>query len=217
MNAVHDMGGMHGFGPVAIEENEPVFHATWEGRVFAMSQATGCLRIWNLDQSRHSQERLPPAQYLASSYYERWLASLERRLIEHQLVSPEEMRTGKARGRLNVAALKTTDVPRFLSRRSAPRENVDVAARFAVGDPVVARNSHPIGHTRLPRYARGKNGVIARDHGVHGFPDCLGMGGAAKPQHCYAVRFAARELWGADASERDSVYVDLWDDHLDPA
>jgi nitrile hydratase len=92
---------------------------------------------------------------------------------------------------------------------------VPVPARFRAGDPVQARNVHPVGHTRLPRYVRGRRGVVDRDHGVFVFPDTNALGLGPKPQHVYAVRFPARELWGAVAPARDAVYVDLWDDHLE--
>ena len=93
----------------------------------------------------------------------------------------------------------------------------EVPPRFKAGERVAARNIHPTGHTRLPRYARGKHGVIDRDHGVFIFADASAMGQGPKPQHLYSVRFAARELWGREASARDAIYLDLWDDHLDPA
>jgi nitrile hydratase len=75
---------------------------------------------------------------------------------------------------------------------------------------------HPTGHTRLPRYARGKQGVVAIDHGVFLFPDTNAQFLGEKPQHVYSVRFAARELWGEQASPRDFVHVDMWDDYLEP-
>jgi nitrile hydratase len=93
---------------------------------------------------------------------------------------------------------------------------VDVCPRFQVGQQVCARNIHPTGHTRLPRYARGKLGTIVRDHGVFVFPDTNAHFLGENPQHVYAVRFAARELWGEQAGPRDAVYIDLWDDYLEP-
>jgi nitrile hydratase len=97
------------------------------------------------------------------------------------------------------------------------RVDEDVPPRFRPGARVRARNIHPAGHTRLPRYARGREGVIERDYGVFLFPDAFAHGEGKKPQHLYNVRFAARELWGPGAGARDSVYLDLWDDYLDPA
>jgi len=91
MNGVHDFGGMDGLGPIDYETNEPVFHAEWERRVFALTLAMGCTGAWNLDMSRHARERTPPAEYLAASYYEIWLSGLERLLDETGLLSRAEL------------------------------------------------------------------------------------------------------------------------------
>ena len=218
MNGVHDMGGMHGMGPVEIEEDEPVFHAEWEARTYALTIACGSHRKWNIDVSRHSRERMPPADYLAATYYERWLFGLRTLLVEQGLVTARELETGRAEGRADPAGvLRARQVEDFLANRIRARVDVEAAPRFRAGQGVIARNIHPSGHTRLPRYARGRRGVIDRDYGVFIFPDTNAMTRDKKPQHLYGVRFAARELWGHAASARDSVYVNLWDDHLDPA
>jgi nitrile hydratase len=139
-------------------------------------------------------------------------------LTDAGLLTANELATGRAEVRAGAAGtLKASEVTAFLRNRRHARLDDDVPPRFKPGDRVVARNIHPLGHTRLPRYARGRYGVIDRDHGVFIFADTNAMTRDKKPQHCYSVRFAARELWGPDASARDSVYVDLWDDHLDPA
>jgi nitrile hydratase len=217
VNGAHDMGGMHGFGRVEIEPSEPVFHAPWEGRMFALNRAIAHFRRWNLDIVRHSVERIPPAQYLAAGYYERWLLAFESRLIEHGFVTPIELESGRAEGRVEVVPLRAAEIPTALKWRGTERMDVDVAPRFKIGDRVVTRMQNSTEHTRLPRYARGRAGVIARDHGVYSFPDTNAMTRDKKPQHCYNVRFSARELWGPVAAERDSVHIDLWDDHLDAA
>lgn len=226
MNGVHDLGGMHGFGPVIAEPDEPVFHAEWERRAFALTLAMGAWKRWNLDMSRHARELMPPAAYLATSYYEHWLFGLELLLERHGFLARAEtdarMREGGPPGARRAAAvrpgaLRREDVPRLLQNRRGARLDDPVPPKFKVGDPVVARNLHPRGHTRLPRYVRGRRGVIDRDHGVFIFPDTHAAGLGRKPQHVYSVRFAARELWGPDAHPADAVYVDLWDDYLDPA
>ena len=218
MNGVHDMGGMHGMGPIEREEHEPVFHHEWERRAFALTMAAGFLGEWNIDMARHARERIPPARYLASSYYEKWLLSLETLLAERGLVTRDELATGRPRGRSSPGrVLKASDVGRVLLKGGPARLPERVPPRFKPGDRVVAKNVNPVAHTRLPRYARGKRGVVDRDYGVFIFPDAHAMGLGKKPQHLYSVRFAARELWGPDASPGDAVYVDLWDDHLDPA
>ena len=218
MNGVHDMGGMHGMGPVEIERNEPVYHSKWEARVHALNIACGYHRKWNIDVARHSRERIPPAEYLAATYYEKWLRGLEMLLVENGLVTARELETGRAESKAGgTGALRPSEVAAYLRVRRLARLDDDVAPKFRPGDRVLTHNDHPVGHTRLPRYARGKRGVIDRDHGVFIFPDTHAMTRHKKPQHCYSVRFAARELWGPGASARDSVYLDLWDDHLGPA
>jgi len=221
VNGVHDLGGMHGFGPVEREADEPVFHAEWERRAFALTLAMGAWGRWSLDMARHSRERMPPHEYLAAGYYERWLWGLETLLVEHGFLSREELDRRAERPRtarpIEPGALRAADVPRLLGNRRAARLDDPVAPRFRAGDRVVARNLHPAGHTRLPRYVRGRQGVVDRDHGVFIFPDTHAAGLGRKPQHVYSVRFAARELWGPEAPPRDAVYADLWDDYLDPA
>jgi nitrile hydratase len=225
MNGVHDLGGMHGFGPVVLEPDEPVFHAEWERRAFALTLAMGGWRRWNLDMSRHAREQMPPAEYLATSYYEHWLWGLEQLLERHGLLPRTEIDRRLTEGvdrrpaaaEPQSGALRPEDVPRLLRNRRAARLDDPVPPKFKAGDAVLARNANPIGHTRIPRYVRGRRGVIDRDHGVFIFPDTHAAGLGRKPQHVYSVRFGAGELWGPDGHARDAVYVDLWDDYLDPA
>jgi len=219
MNGVHDMGGMHGMGPIEREKNEPVFHAPWEGRVFAMTRALGAWRKWNLDASRHARELIPPAGYLRMSYYEKWLTALIDQVVGSGLATRAEIESGEpARGSTKLIPPMTADkvAPLVAAGASASR-NVAATPRFQAGQSVRARNMHPAGHTRLVRYARGKLGTIERDHGAFVFPDTNAHFQGEKPQHVYSVRFAARELWGEQASPRDAVYIDLWDDYLEPA
>ncbi|HMG52133.1 MAG TPA: nitrile hydratase subunit beta [Kofleriaceae bacterium] len=224
MNGAHDLGGMHGFGPVVAEPDEPVFHAEWERRTFGLTLAMSAWRRWNLDMSRFAREQMPPAEYLATTYYEHWLFGLERQLVEHGFVRPGELAGAGERpppapgpARVQDGALRPDGVPRLLRKRRGARRDDPVAPRFAVGQLVLIRNIHPTGHTRVPRYVRGRRGEIAIDHGVFVFPDSHAAGEGGKPQHVYSVRFTARELWGPTASPRDTVYVDLWDDYLDLA
>lgn len=206
MNGIHDMGGMHGLGPVQPATNEPVFHEDWEGRVYAINRALRAWGLWNLDAWRAEIENLPPAEYLRMSYYERWFAincslAAKHGLLAKRAKTPPPLTAGMA--------------PRFLLRNVA-QTNEPPPARFAAGQTVRARNMHPTGHTRLPRYARGKHGVVVRDHGVYEFPDTNSRDEGQNWQHVYAVRFAARELWGETAPAQDSVHIDLWDDYLEP-
>ncbi len=219
MNGVHDLGGMHGMGPIAPEANEPVFHHPWEARVAALSAATSACGKWNIDARRHSYERIPPADYLRMSYYEKWLAGLMTLLQETGLVARGELESGKptpgsARA---VPALTAEQVAPMFARGRQFERPVNTPPRFSVGQPVRTKKLNPTGHTRLPRYARGNVGVIDRHHGAHVFPDTNAHFKGETPQHLYSVRFSARELWGEAAPARDAVYIDLWEDYLEPA
>lgn len=219
MNGVHDMGGMQGFGPVEPETGEPVFHEDWERRAFALTLAMAPAGGWNLDMSRHARESLPPAQYLSLSYYGIWLAALEKLMIERGLVSAEEIAAGRAvEPPAKVArVLSAEDVPAALARGTPTCREVGSPASFAVGDEVRARNLNPRGHTRLPRYVRGRLGTVTHIHGCHVFPDTHAHGLGEQPHWLYGVAFSAQELWGPDAAPGDAVNVDLWEPYLEPA
>ncbi|BBK32851.1 nitrile hydratase [Stella humosa] len=219
MNGAHDLGGVDGFGPVLREVDEPLFHHPWERRAFGITLAAGLLGRWNIDMARFAREDTSPVTYLNATYYEQWLRGLERLLVERGLVGAQELATGVAEGPGAVPAVPAERVPEILARgRSSLRAPPESAPpRFAVGTRVRVRNLHPRGHTRMPRYCRGQVGTIARDHGVHVFPDSNAMGHGEAPQRCYAVGFAARTLWGPDASPVDQVMVDLWDPYLEAA
>lgn len=220
MNGIHDMGGMHGMGPVQPEVDEPVFHHAWEGRVYAISRAIGAWRKWNIDTSRYYIELIPPAEYLRLSYYEKWFTRTVTLLIKTGLVTQAEVDTGKpapGTSKLTPALRPEAVAAIALNRDIASQHEPAIRPKFEKGQHVRARNMQPLGHTRLPRYARGKVGEIDRDHGVYNFPDTNAGGRGPNRQHVYAVRFAARELWGPAASPRDFVYLDLWDDYLERA
>lgn len=217
MNGAQDMGGVHGFGAVAVEPDEPVFHAEWERRVFALTRAMGATGEWNLDEVRFARENREPVEYLAMSYYERWLAGLERLLVERGLVGSDELVAGRSLrpGRAVPRVLAASGVATFgpaTSRREAPRP-----ARFAPGNYVRASNIHPSGHTRLPHYARDKTGTIALVHGAHVFPDSHAHGYGEDPQWLYTVCFDGRELWGPEADPTLTVSVEAFEPYLEPA
>lgn len=219
MNGAQDLGGMMGFGPVTAEPDEPVFHADWERRAFALTLAMAAPGGWNIDQSRAARESLHPAQYLAKSYYEIWVAGLEKLMAERGLVAPAEIDAGKALepAKAVPSILTAARVERVLAR-GGPTERVATAPqRLRVGDRVRARNTHPLGHTRLPRYVRGHVGHVTHVHGAHVLPDANAAGAGEKPQWLYTVRFAAQELWGETADPEASVSVDAWESYLEPA
>jgi nitrile hydratase beta subunit len=218
MNGVHDMGGMHGFGPVVEEKNEPLFHARWEGRVYALVRVLGFAGKWNIDQSRHTQETLPPHVYLGSSYYERWMRGLERLLLKSGLVAQDEIAAEHALHPPQPIARKISaaDVPRMLTRSSYARP-ATAPAQFAVGDRVRARMINPTTHTRLPRYARGHVGLIEAIRGCHVYPDSTTTGKGDDPQWLYTVVFAGTDLWGPQSDPRVTVSVEAWEPYLEAA
>jgi nitrile hydratase len=219
VNGVHDMGGMHGFGPVEPEPDEPVFHGEWEKRAFALTLAMGATGEWTIDAARFAREDWPARDYLSRTYYESWLAALQRQLAERGLVSAAEVEAERAldEPRPLKRTLAAENAAKMLrsggpSRRDAPRP-----ARFALGDRVRMRNINPPTHTRLPRYVRGRVGEIVMVHGCHVYPDVNAHGGGEDPQWLYTVRFDGRELWGADADPTVSVSTDAFEPYLEPA
>jgi nitrile hydratase len=217
MNGVHDMGGMQCFGPVMPEADEPVFHAPWEARVLALNRALGFARLWNIDMSRAAIEALPPDVYLASSYYEKWLVRLEQLLLDRGLLSADELAGGRALtpGK-PLRKLAAADVASALTRGSFAREP-NAPARFRPDDRVRTRNINPATHTRLPRYARGREGVIEAVRGCHVYPDTVAIGEGENPQWLYTVRFDGRELWGESADPGVKVSIEAFEPYLEPA
>lgn len=217
MNGGQDLGGAQGFGPVRAEADEPVFHAEWEKRAFAVTLALGMLGRWNIDMSRFYRENRPPSEYLTSSYYELWFNAVERLAVDRGLVTEAELREGRPLAPRD-PALRVPDAPaarRLLAEMKGAKVDATVAPKFAAGARVRVRNAHPPTHTRMPRYCRGKTGVVCADHGVYVFPDTHAHDLGPKPQHLYSVRFSALELWGE--ARNDAVHIDLWDDYLDAA
>ncbi len=210
MNGIHDMGGMDGFGPVehGAADESTRFHSDWEARTFALVNTVLGRTGANVDEFRHAIERIPPARYLASGYYERWLHAAQTLLIEKGILSRREI---DARAGSEIAAIPVAQVAPAKPRAKNPR------AKFRAGQRVRARNINPAGHTRLPRYVRGKTGVIRSDHGVYTFPDTNAHHAGEARQHVYNVGFGARELFGPAAHPRDQIVIDLWEDYLESA
>ncbi len=220
MNGVHDVGGMHGFGPVRRDSPTLPFHAPWEGRVCAMMMALRRRGAFNIDEMRRTIESISPADYLALTYFERWLAALRMLMVEKGLLTAAEVDVAfkeLERSGDRLKRPKRRDDPVLARGGEAPRQGRESPApRFHPGDRVVARNRHVREHTRLPRYARGRPGVVHRVHGVYNLPDASAHGLGERPQPVYSVRFAARDLWGESAEPNHSVYIDLWESYLDP-
>jgi nitrile hydratase len=234
MDGIHDLGGMHGFGPVRVERDEPVFHSRWEGRVYALTGATGADFTPNIDKFRHAIERMEPVEYLSAGYYGRWLRAIETRLVEagalpagavdrrareiaagtfERAIPPSAPPGGAA-----VATTAPEAQPAATRPRSRYRREVDRSPIFATGATVRVCNLHPAGHTRLPRYVRGKRGRVETIYAAYVFPDTHAHDLGEEPQYLYCVAFEGEELWGRDAEPGTRVYLDLFEPYLhDPS
>lgn len=222
MNGIHDLGGMDGFGSVPYADPSETFHHRWEGETYAAFVATLGNEIASIDEFRHSIERIPPAQYLESSYYDRWATAIARLLLENGVIDPEAFAARTAAfetGEATVPEREDPDLlPRLAAGVTASYESDATAGEpsFAVGDEVIVRNDHPEGHTRCPRYARRARGTIVAERGANVLPDARAHGeDAAEP--LYQVAFDGRELWGEDADPDLEVTIDLWESYLEPA
>jgi nitrile hydratase beta subunit len=215
MDGVHDMGGMDGFGKVEAEKNEPPFHAQWEGRVLAMQRAMGYAGAWHIDHSRFAQEKLPPLSYLGASYYQRWMMAMESNVTERGYATPEELKAGHAQAPGKTLPRKLTPdvVDAGMSRSSFYRQQQG-PQKFKPGDKVRTANIHPATHTRLPRYARDKTGVVEMCHGCHMYPDSVATDRGDNPQWLYTVVFDSRELWGPEADPTLKISIDAFEPYL---
>ena len=221
MNGVHDMGGLQGFGPVQPERHEPVFHADWERRALAVTLAMGAAGQWNIDLSRAARESLPPAEYLSASYYEIWIAALEKLMTERGLLSTDELTGAPPQPGAPLRVLAAHQVDAGLAAGSPTERAARTPARFAVGDRVRTRNLNPTGHTRLPRYVRGHLGTVALVHGAHIFADRHVTHPVPPfdqtPEWLYTVVFDGAELWGDATAPGLQVSVDAWEPYLEAA
>jgi nitrile hydratase len=220
MNGAQDLGGMMGFGPVMPEPETPVFHAEWEKRALAITLACGALGQWAGDRGRYVRETLPPIEYLTSSYYEIWTKALLKLLLVEAMISPEEWAAGRALWSAVTTKRPTLNAERVapLLAAGTPYNRAPLApAIFKVGDRVSTSTAHSTTHTRLPRYARGKTGVIIETHDVFVFPDSNAHGKGEDPQWCYGVRFEGTELWGPDSDPSLEIVIDLFEPYLTPA
>ncbi len=207
VDGIHDLGGKQGFGPVEVEPDEPVFHEDWERKARGLTFAT-LANVPNPSTSkfRHAIERMEPAHYLSSSYYEHWVTAAGTLAVEAGLVTKQDLER-RAQGAfplsapVDAGAVKVPPIGR---------------TRFKVGDRVRVRNFHPSGHTRCPGYIRGKVGTVTRLDGEWSIPDVEAHTPDRVPEATYSVRFDANELWG-DGQESVTVNVDLWDSYLEPA
>ncbi|MEO6955180.1 MAG: nitrile hydratase subunit beta [Antricoccus sp.] len=221
MNGVHDMGGMQCYGPVEPETNEPTFHADWEKRVLAINLAVGRAGGWNIDQGRSARESLPPVTYLSASYYQIWWQALVNMLIAKGLICESELASVQSDGSRADVPLAATweDLRPGIEQGSGYDRPTSSKPLFAVGDLVRARVMNPQTHTRLPRYVRGKKGVIAAIRGAHVFPDknaaTVWEPIDREPEWLYTVVFDGVELWGDESSDEIQVSTDAWEPYLE--
>jgi nitrile hydratase beta subunit len=219
MDGMHDLGGMHCFGPVQIEKEDYVFQADWQRKSFALAQALAGVTPYCADLHRQEIERIRPTDYLAMDYFDKWTMATSSLLEKAGLVNQQELRTGRKQFDVKdrqavtpdalVAAMK---IGVYLQFPDDPQP-----AKFKVGQMVRVLNTCKKGHTRVPRYLRGALGTIAEDAGVFQFADAVAAGQGPDQQHCYRVSFSAKLLWGEDAEADDTVNADLWESYLETA
>jgi len=219
MNGAQDLGGMMGFGPIAPEADEPMFHHEWERRAHAVTLAAGACGLWNLDIGRHARESLPPAAYLSKSYYDIWISAVQKLALRTGMVDEAELRSGKAIAAARPVPGKwlAADVAKALAEGTPYTRPAPAPALFAAGATIRTKVMNPTTHTRLPQYARGKSGVVEAVRGCFVFPDSNAHGGGEDPRWLYTVRFTARELWGADADPSLEVSIDAFEPYLERA
>lgn len=217
MNGPHDLGGRDGFGPVLHEENEPVFHADWEKRMFGIAAALPFSVPFADDHLRREIERIPPADYLNSSYYKLWFISVTSILRERHVLAPGDLDgpMHAPRHSLCAAAIRADAVAAAIVAGASTRAGVsEVPQGLAVGDRVLVLNNHPLHHTRVPHYVRGRTGRVIADRGIFNFPDSNAQDRGEFPQHCYTIEFGSAALWGDHADLTATVTVDLWESYL---
>ena len=225
MNGIHDVGGMHGFGAVHREKDEPVFHEAWEGRVYGMRVRFGALFPPPYPGvGRGYIESIPPQTYLGMSYYERFLEALVRRAIDEGAITAEELvaRLRRFEDASTATVPVRSDPVAVADTLKALKTQIHPAKsgrppRFKEGDAVLALNVSRNGHNRLPRYIRGRRGIIARVNGLHPIEDEQVYAEDPTPQTIYTVGFAGSEVWGPECEPNLRIYMELWEDYLQPA
>ncbi len=218
MDGVHDLGGVQGYGEVDVESGRTQgFAHRYEGTIFTMVSALGMAGVMqNIDRFRHAIERMDPQCYFAHGYYGRWLAAVETLLREADQLSDAEAASlpgGSdavgARPGVRADPVPPEGPPSSIRPQHTP-------SVFSVGQTVVTRKYGVAGHTRLPRYAVGRTGVVTAHHGVWVYPDTNASLEGDQPCHLYTVRFDGRELWGDNADPDVRVHLDLFEPYLNP-
>ena len=218
MDGVHDMGGMHGFGSVDVDD-DAAFHEDWERQLFGTMSVLGLHDLYTHDEHRKVREQIDAAVYLRAGYYTQRLIAFERLLVEHGVLTPAEIEERLDRVRAGDRSLPDHDDPALRKRmreaieRNPRFDREPKPNRFEPGDAVVVRNDHPAGHTRCPRYVRRAVGTVREHLGTQVFADANAEG-EDRGEPLYAVEFSAEELWGETAVGGDSVVLELWEPYL---
>ncbi|MEM7346238.1 MAG: nitrile hydratase subunit beta [Chloroflexota bacterium] len=220
MNSIHDLGGMHGFGKIPYEADEPVFHAPWEGRVYAMSMYAAVAVPGGF---RYMIEKMDPTSYLNASYYEKWLHARTQGMLEKGIFTQEELDAKIQHFRENPAAhppiiidpKRVEKALHALFEQQPPDPQKPELPKFKVGDIVRAKNMHPVGHTRLPRYCRGKQGIVDFVYDYWRVDDTQPPDEEHAIEPLYRIKFEARELWGNEAEANQLLYIDMFESYLD--
>ncbi|MDQ6731006.1 MAG: nitrile hydratase subunit beta [Actinomycetota bacterium] len=222
MDGAHDIGGMQGFGPVIEPGGELAYRERWEPRVFAIHMLVDLEALGAGPGGRSVREEMDPADYLAASYYERWLFSAERRLERKGMIGHgdveammERLEAGEAVPIHHDAAM--AERIRADLRGVHPIDPPPDDARFGPGQRVRVRRMHPAGHTRCPRYPRGAVGVVEAVRGSDRLPDRAEYGEDVALEPVYSVAFGSDDLWGPVAAGSWTVALDLWESYLEPA
>ena len=220
MDTIADMGGMQAFGKVELSDPfDPPFHEEWERRAFAMALLSMRVSGTNLDTFRWALERQHPLDYLEDGYYGRWLNCAINMLTDSAIIAPGavEARARKMRGEdVEEPPVPEPNKPDYKPTAGGSIRQVDDPPKFAVGDRVRAKDIHPLGHTRLARYTRGRTGVVRMVLPAQVLPDTHAHFIAENAQHVYNVAFDSHELWGPEA-ETFELHIDLYEDYLEPA
>lgn len=215
MDGIHDLGGRHGFGKVEVDEPEEGFHEAWEGRVFGMVHAMSRPADWNIDWFRHCRELIEPTDYLTRPYYDQWLQAYAAMMVNSGVATVGELANGHADAPAEgLPPPLGADVVR---KRKSVSKNFAGEAKappaFAVGDAVRVKDLSVAGHTRLPAYVRGRQGVITKYHGAHSFADASALG-EERAVPIYTVAFGAAELWPEAKGRRERVFLNMWEEYL---
>ena len=231
MNGPHDVGGLQGLGAIPLEENEPVFHYPWEGRMYALAFVTALNGFHTIDEKRYAIEKLNPSFYYGSGYYERWLQGIENILDEKGIITREEIkeRTQAIKaGNAEPLPPKPPERSDFAQKMldlikigNSTKREVKTSPKFEVGETILTRNIHKRDHIRLPNYTRDKIGIIEAYQGAYALPEKLAQGAGRdeeEPTHLYLVKFTQEELWGEQAeSPKDTLCLDLFECYIKKA